>query len=108
MKLKLPIVCAVSLALTSLCGLGCGNTHSTKPDTVLVPKAEYEQLKADAALLKKYEETVKLREQAIAENYHQKYPSLFDACGNPLDSDGKRFDPKDWPGTPLPPSASPR
>src|SRR5207302_2432634 len=44
MKVKLPIICALSLGLTGLTSLGCGNTHNMKAT------AEYEQFKADATL----------------------------------------------------------
>ena len=47
MGLNLPIVCARFLVLTCLCAVGCSGTHSVKPDTVIVPRTEYEQLKAD-------------------------------------------------------------
>jgi hypothetical protein len=50
---------------------GCGN----EPDKVIIAKAEYEQLKADAGLG---------RDTREMQNRHRDLPSLFDECENPL------------------------
>ena len=50
MGLNLPIVCARFLVLTCLCAVGCSGTHSVKPDTVIVPRTEYEQLMVSEAV----------------------------------------------------------
>ena len=99
MGLNLPIVCARFLVLTCLCAVGCSGTHSVKPDTVIVPRTEYEQLKADSHLLREYEKNIAVRKLAIEQDYHKKFPSLFNACGDPLGPDGNVFDPKNYPET---------
>jgi hypothetical protein len=71
----------VATALVSCSLIVCGGCHHIgKSDDVTISKAEYEQLKAEAAVGRQARE---LRER------HVRYPSLFDECGNPLPPAGQ-------------------
>jgi hypothetical protein len=66
----------VATALMSCSLIACGGCRQVgNSHNVTISKAEYEQLKADAALGRQAKE---LRDR------HAQYPSLFDECGNPL------------------------
>ena len=99
MNLNVPMVCAVSLTLTGLWGLGCGDARSMKPETVTISKAEYARLQADEKLLSEYKAMAKQRENILKLGWNKTKPSLFDSCGNALGPDGKVYDPQDYSET---------
>jgi len=67
-----------------------------QPDAVILSGTEYKQYQHDAKLLKEYKAMKQAREQALKDRAAEKYPSLYDRCGNMLGPDGKVYDPQDW------------
>lgn len=66
-----------------------GKLENGKPsDSVLVPKAEYEQLKADRHFAEEYKAEMRLaltpEGRAELRDRHRKYPALVDECGRVL------------------------